>query len=61
MASKPPNRFIAPSVIAGITIGFLVAGYKFVSAGQKNKPTAKQYNDQSQQAQDQATKDNQPE
>ncbi|BBF76210.1 hypothetical protein N5J48_07910 [Acinetobacter ursingii] len=34
---KQPNRFIAPIVIAGITVGFLVSAYKFVFA--KNKVT----------------------
>ena len=33
---KQPNRFIAPIVIAGITVGFLVSAYKFVFA--KPKP-----------------------
>ena len=34
---KQPNRFIAPIVIAGITVGFLVSAYKFVFT--KNKVT----------------------
>ncbi|WP_298146199.1 hypothetical protein [uncultured Acinetobacter sp.] len=33
---KPTNR-IAPAVIAGVTIGLLVAGYKFVFANKKPK------------------------
>ncbi|MCU4414712.1 hypothetical protein KTH71_11835 [Acinetobacter sp. WU_MDCI_Axc73] len=38
---KQPNRFIAPIVIAGITVGFLVSAYKFVFAKNKAKPTEK--------------------
>lgn len=29
-ARKTPNRFLAPVVIAGVTIGFLASAYKFV-------------------------------
>ena len=32
MSNKQPNKFIAPIVIAGITIGFLASAYKFVFA-----------------------------
>ena len=32
MSNKHPNKFIAPIVIAGITIGFLASAYKFVFA-----------------------------
>ena len=34
--TKPNNR-MAPAVIAGVTIGLLVAGYKFVFANKKPK------------------------
>lgn len=30
MSRKAPNKFIAPIVIAGITVGFLASAYKFV-------------------------------
>ncbi|WP_171263488.1 hypothetical protein [Acinetobacter silvestris] len=30
MSAKQPNKFIAPIVIAGITVGFLASAYKFV-------------------------------
>ena len=30
--TKQPNKFLAPIVIAGITIGFLASAYKFVFA-----------------------------
>ncbi|HRA90735.1 MAG TPA: hypothetical protein PLR79_00855 [Acinetobacter sp.] len=29
---KKPNRVVAPIIIAGITVGFLVSAYKFVVA-----------------------------
>ena len=29
---KKPNRFFAPIIIAGITVGFLASAYKFVIA-----------------------------
>ena len=37
MRSTKPNNRIAPAVIAGVTIGLLVAGYKFVFANKKPK------------------------
>ncbi|QTD58916.1 MULTISPECIES: hypothetical protein [Acinetobacter] len=39
MSKSVPNKFFAPIVIAGITIGFFVAAYKFVFA--KPEATAK--------------------
>ena len=30
MTKKPANKFIAPIVIAGITVGFFISAYKFV-------------------------------
>lgn len=34
---QKPNRFIAPIVIAGITVGFLASAYKFIFAKPKNE------------------------
>lgn len=36
--SKKPNNFLAPAVIAGVTIGFLAAGYQLVFGEKKPKP-----------------------
>lgn len=36
MTDKKPNKFVAPIIIAGITVGFLASAYKFVFA---NKDT----------------------
>ena len=30
MTDKKPNKFVAPIIIAGITVGFLASAYKFV-------------------------------
>ena len=30
--NRKPNKFLAPIVIAGVTIGFLASAYKFVFA-----------------------------
>ncbi|MEG0482325.1 MAG: hypothetical protein RR575_05460 [Acinetobacter sp.] len=56
MSNKQPNKFIAPIVIAGITIGFLASAYKFVFA-----KSNKQQNEVAQQenAQDDQTKESQ--
>ena len=35
MSKKEPNKFIAPIVIAGITVGFFISAYKFVFAQPK--------------------------
>lgn len=37
MSYKKPNQRFAPAVIAGVTIGLLVAGYKLVFANKKSK------------------------
>ncbi|MDR0236271.1 hypothetical protein [Acinetobacter sp.] len=37
MSKKKPNNFIAPIVIAGITVGFLASAYKFVFAKPKKQ------------------------
>ena len=37
MAGKEPNKFFAPIVIAGFTVGFLVSAYKFVFAKETKK------------------------
>ena len=39
MSKKKPNNFIAPIVIAGITVGFLASAYKFVFAKPKEQPS----------------------
>lgn len=39
-ARKAPNKFLAPVVIAGVTIGFLASAYKFVFA--KPEPVKKE-------------------
>jgi hypothetical protein len=38
--NKKPNKFLAPIVIAGVTVGFLASAYKFVFA--KPKPPKKE-------------------
>lgn len=49
---KRPNKFLAPVVIAGVTIGFLASAYKFVFAkpqpvnNQKADVQSDQLNDQ---------------
>ena len=35
MSKKQPNKFIAPIVTAGITVGFFISAYKFVFAQPK--------------------------
>ncbi|WP_151707401.1 hypothetical protein [Acinetobacter sp. TUM15064] len=40
MLKKAPNKYFAPIIIAGITVGFFVSAYKFVFA--KPKAEAKQ-------------------
>ena len=35
MSKKAPNKYIAPIIIAGITVGFFVSAYKFVFAKPK--------------------------
>ena len=32
MTDKKPNKFVAPIIIVGITVGFLASAYKFVFA-----------------------------
>lgn len=36
MSAKKPNTLLAPLVIAGITIGFLGAAYKFIFVDSKS-------------------------
>lgn len=38
MTDKKPNKFVAPIIITGITVGFLASAYKFVFA---NKDTSR--------------------
>lgn len=43
---KKPGRFLAPIVIAGITVGFLASAYKFVfSKSENSKQTTSQPQD----------------
>ena len=43
---KKPGRFVAPIVIAGITVGFLASAYKFVfSKSESSKQTTAQPQD----------------
>ena len=43
---KKPGRFLAPIVIAGITVGFLASAYKFVfSKSESSKQTTSQPRD----------------
>ena len=46
MLKKPPNKFIAPIVIAGITAGFFISAYKFVFAKPKKKDELIHWNNQ---------------
>ena len=39
MTDKKPNKFVAPIIIAGITVGFLSSAYKIVFAN-KDKSRA---------------------
>ncbi|MGE8539010.1 MAG: hypothetical protein ACN6NI_06980 [Acinetobacter sp.] len=42
MNSKKPNTVLAPLVIAGITIGFFTAAYKFIFAKSKQVKQSEQ-------------------
>ena len=43
MTDKKPNKFVAPIIIAGITVGFLASAYKFVFANKdKSRLNAQQ-------------------
>ena len=35
MSKKAPNKYFAPIIIAGITVGFFVSAYKFIFAKPK--------------------------
>lgn len=39
MSKKAPNKYFAPIIIAGITVGFFVSAYKFVFAKPKTSET----------------------
>jgi len=45
MSKRPPNKFIAPIVIAGITAGFFISAYKFVFAKPKQVDTQMDHED----------------
>ena len=51
MLKKPPNKFIAPIVIAGITAGFFISAYKFVFAKPKKRDDVIHRNNQVNQSQ----------
>lgn len=51
--SKKPNKFLAPVVIAGVTIGFLASAYKFVFA----KPDENKNNQQKHDVQHKSNED----
>ena len=40
MLKKAPNKYFAPIIIAGITVGFFVSAYKFVFAKPKIDTTS---------------------
>jgi len=40
MSKKAPNKYFAPIIIAGITVGFFVSAYKFVFAKPKIDTTS---------------------
>jgi len=42
MPKKAPNKFFAPIVIAGITIGFLASAYQFIFAQKKREEKIQQ-------------------
>lgn len=46
MSKKKPINFIAPIVIAGITVGFLASAYKFVFAKSKDISVERQEHEQ---------------
>ncbi|MFW2078496.1 hypothetical protein ACG94X_12390 [Acinetobacter sp. ULE_I010] len=52
MSNKSPNKFIAPIVIAGITIGFLASAYKFVFAKPKKQQAKNLVQDEQQKPDD---------
>ena len=36
MSKKAPNKYFAPIIIAGITVGFFVSAYKFILQNRKS-------------------------
>ena len=42
MSKKKPNNYVAPLVIAGVTIGFLTAGYKLAFGKKSPDPQVPQ-------------------
>ena len=47
MAKKAPNKYFAPIIIAGITVGFFVSAYKFVFAKPKANTMQQEVEDSS--------------
>lgn len=41
MQSRKPNKWLAPVIMAGITVGFLVSAYKFIFAKTKQQHIAR--------------------
>lgn len=56
MSSKKPNTLLAPLAIAGITIGFLGAAYKFIFVDSKRHPHVSKEKTQDQTPQDPPSK-----
>jgi len=50
VSKRPPNKFIAPIVIAGITAGFFISAYKFVFAKSKQADAQMDHADSTDQA-----------
>ena len=38
MSKRAPNKFIAPIIIAGVTIGFLASAYTFIFKSSEKRP-----------------------
>lgn len=53
--TKKTNKFIAPIVIAGVTVGFLTAAYKFVFAQPKKDQQNKDQNKSEKSAENEPT------
>ena len=52
MSKKQPNNFLAPIVIAGITVGFFIRAYTFIFAKPKKKVNQIQREDSVDKSQD---------
>ena len=54
MPNQKPNKFLAPVIIAGVTIGFLASAYKFIFATPKQEKNSEQKSPDSEIHQEQA-------